>query len=118
MVFELDKEGLECRCGCPSCGLGLCVCASHGTLTLNQAWRETAPAATPGGVSVRPAVANSAAARAGLREGDVIIAVDDKEVRSIADQQAAIRKHESGDEITLRVRRGPSDPLEIKVTRP
>ena len=68
VVWELYQAGQECQCQCPSCGLGVCVCAPHGTETIELAWRETSPSTAEAGVSVRPPRANSAAAQANLRE--------------------------------------------------
>ena len=118
VVWELTREGLDCQCGCPSCDLGACVCAPHGTATLVQAWQETAPASAEGGITVRPPRTNSAAAMSGLREGDVIVAVDGQAIQSVPQLQAAIREHEPGEEIKVRMRRGSGDPLEITVRRP
>ncbi|MGH2404459.1 MAG: class I SAM-dependent methyltransferase [bacterium] len=56
------------ECLCPSCGLGLCLCAPHGTNAVNQVWRETSPSEPSGGLWVRPPRSESAAARVGLRE--------------------------------------------------
>src|SRR3989442_2228885 len=43
VVRELDAAGAECRCRCPSCGFGLCLCATHGATTVRQAWSEPLP---------------------------------------------------------------------------
>ena len=118
VVWELTREGLDCRCSCPSCDLGVCVCAPHGTATLVQAWQETAPAAAEGGITVRPPRTDSAAANSGLREGDVIVAVDGQAIQSVPQLQAAIREHEPGHEMKIQTRRGQGDPLEITVRRP
>ncbi len=118
MVWELSQRGQECQCLCPSCGLGICLCASHGTNTVNQVWRETSPPAPSGGIWVQPPRGDSAAARVGLREGDRIVAVDDQEIASDLDTQSmqtAIRKHGSGEEIRLRARRAADELLEIAV---
>lgn len=120
VVWELGEEGNECHCLCPSCGLGICVCSPHGTNTVNQVWRETSPAAPEGGIRVRRPRRDSAAAAADLHEGDVILAVDDEEIRSDLDtqtMQAGVRKHKPGEKIRLRVRRGGDEPQEVKVTR-
>jgi C-terminal processing protease CtpA/Prc len=121
IVRELSQREQPCQCRCPSCGLGICLCASHGTSTVNQVWRETSPAAPSGGIWVRPPRRDSVAARVGLREGDRIIAVDDQEIASdldIGSMQAAIRKHQSGEEIRLQVRRVTGESQEVTVTRP
>ena len=68
------------------------------------------------GVGVRTVEPGSAAARAGLRSArqlrdgsysiDVIVAVDDDQVRSRADLLDALSKHAVGDEVLLTLRRG------------
>ena len=49
------------------------------------------------------------AAEAGLREGDVIVSVDDDEVASADALILAIRSHEIGDDVVLTVRRGSEE---------
>jgi len=49
---------------------------------------------------------NTAAARAGLRPGDVITAADEKKARTRGELQSYLRKAKPGDEVTLRLRRG------------
>ncbi len=118
VVWELGKQGQECQCMCPSCGLGICVCAPHGTLTVAEAWGEPTPAAAEGGMLVRPPRANSPTARAGLRAGDMIVAVDDQEIHSVDDLQLLIRQHSPGEEIRLHVRQPSGDLLDLVVARP
>jgi len=55
---------------------------------------------------VRVAGATGAAARAGVREGDVIVAVANTEVSSAKDVEAALGKVEKGKAVTLLLRRG------------
>lgn len=120
-VWELGGDGHECECLCPSCGLGVCVCSPHGTNTVNQVWRETSPAAPEGGLRVRRPRRDSAAASAGMREDDIIIAVDDQQIGSDLDtqtMQAGVRKHQSGEKIRFRVRCGKGEQREITVIRP
>ncbi|UOX99889.1 trypsin-like peptidase domain-containing protein [Blastococcus sp. PRF04-17] len=62
--------------------------------------------------SVQP---DSAAEDAGIREGDVITAVDDRPVTSSTELTAAIRSKAPGDEVTLTVRRG-SETTTVEVT--
>ncbi len=125
VIWELGKARQECQCKCPSCGLGVCLCSPHGANTAKDAWREAFRAITGSGshgIRVRPVRAKSAADRAGLQSGDIIIAVDDQAIQnegwdSMNTQQAAIRKHQSGEIVRFRVQRVTSD-LEIPVTRP
>ena len=57
-----------------------------------------------GGVKVD--VADGIAARAGLREGDVIVSMANAEVRSVKDFEAALAKIDKTKNITVLVRRG------------
>jgi serine protease Do len=65
---------------------------------------------------VRVTAATDAAARAGLREGDVIMAVANTEVKSIAEFEAAMGRADKGKAINLLVRRG--DVAQFVLIRP
>jgi S1-C subfamily serine protease len=54
-------------------------------------------------------------ARAGVRGGDRLLAVDGQEVRFVADIQAGIRKHALGEEVRLLVQRDSEPAREIGV---
>lgn len=121
MVWELGSRGEECRCECPSCGLGVCLCAPHGTNTVNQAWRETTPAPRGPGIEIRPPRSGSPAAQAGLGEGDRIVGVDDQQLASDRDTMAlqkAVGAHEPGQSVRLDVVRAGSERLKVNMTRP
>ena len=111
VIWELGKDG-ECMCVCPACSLGICLCWHAHIDSLMPVSPEE------GGILVRSPKANSAALQAGLRQGDVILAADDHQVQTQSDLQAVISKHEPGEEVRLRVKRGPGEPLEVTVTRP
>ena len=102
---ELDESGEECRCQCPACGLGICLCAAHGTVTINKSWLDVVPPNAPGNIRVRTPRRDSVAARAGLRAGDVILAADGQEIHTLPELQAGIQKHKAGETIQLRVQR-------------
>ncbi|MEM7658586.1 MAG: Do family serine endopeptidase [Bacteroidota bacterium] len=57
------------------------------------------------GVYVDSLLDNSAAAAAGIQTGDVIIAVDEQEVTTASELQAAIGAHRPGDQIELTINR-------------
>ncbi len=57
------------------------------------------------GVYVDSLLENSAAASAGIRTGDVILAVDDLEVKTSSALQGAIARHRPGEKVTLRINR-------------
>ena len=112
VIGEMGESG-ECRCTCPSCSLGICLCWHAHVDSL----MPVSPA-DEGGIMVRLPKANSAALQAGLRQGDVILAVDGQKVQAYQELQAEIRKHEPGDEVHLQTLRGPGGPQEIIVTCP
>ena len=64
-----------------------------------------ADSSNPAGASVTRVVASSPAQSAGLRVGDVIIAVDGTTVRSASALSRAILAHSAGDVVTLRYSR-------------
>ena len=121
MVTELDAQGSECRCRCRSCSLGLCVCAPHGTVTVVEAWRDTAPGPDAPGIAVRAPRQGSAAHAAGLASGDRVVAADGQTVANDSDVavlQAAVRRHGPGEDIALTVRGKGGESREVRLTRP
>jgi putative serine protease PepD len=57
------------------------------------------------GAFVAEVTPRSAAAKAGLKDGDVIVAIDGKAVTSSTQVANEVRKHEPGDEVELRIER-------------
>ncbi|UCC89075.1 MAG: PDZ domain-containing protein [Anaerolineales bacterium] len=92
----------------------MCACSPHGTITLNQVWSEIPPPEPAGGLWVRQPRRAIAAAQAGLRSGDRIVAIDEQAIASdwdVPTLQYGIRRHQSGEAIQLRVQR-PTGELE------
>ena len=118
VIWELDQEGLECQCICPSCGVGICLCAMAGRLFLSDTWVEAGPIADDEGVYVQLPKQNSAATKAGLRRGDVILAAGGQDIKSYGDLQSTVRNAEPGEEIRLTVRRESDVIEEIAIIRP
>jgi hypothetical protein len=117
VIWELVQAGQECQCRCPGCGLGLCVCAPHGTETVNAAWHFAGPAVPTGGLLVRSPRAGSPAAEAGVRAGDIVVGLDDQPVETHADVQRGVSAHAAGEPVRLHVRRGDAT-LELTAVRP
>ena len=118
VLWEMDREGLACLCTCPCCGLGVCLCAVSARTTLSDAWAEVGPIANDVEVFLFPPRTGSAAANVGLHHGDFIVAVDGQELQSYSTLQSAVRGHQSGETIELRVRRGSGELEDITVVRP
>jgi putative serine protease PepD len=62
-----------------------------------------------GGAGIGSVASGSPAAKAGLRGGDVITAIDGKQVSASADAVSAIDARKPGDKLTLTVKRGGSE---------
>jgi serine protease Do len=54
-----------------------------------------------GGVEVQSVTKESGAAKAGLKEGDVIVKIDDKKIEDPDDLSKTIRAHKAGDKVTV-----------------
>ncbi len=126
-VWELSRQGLECRCVCPSCSLGICLCWIHGTATTAEARRpvlvrDAAPGAA--GLPVTLPRQESVALLAGVVEGDAIVAIDGAGVggdagldATIGGFQRAITSHPAGETIRLRVRDPSGDVRDVRIAR-
>lgn len=118
VLWELDQEGLECQCTCPSCEVGICLCALAGRSFLRDTWVEVGRIADDEGVYVQQPKQNSVATKAGLRRGDVILAVNDQEIESYGDLQSTVRNAKPGQEIRLTVRRDSDGFADIAIAHP
>jgi membrane-associated protease RseP (regulator of RpoE activity) len=118
VLWELDRENESCQCTCPSCGLGICMCAQGPRRTLSDIWAEVGPISNEAGVFVHPPRIGSAASEAGLRDGDVVVAADGQELDSHFTLQGIVSGHQSGEAIELRVRRSSGEHEDVIVVRP
>ena len=61
----------------------------------------------PTGVRFADVHADSPAGLAGLKPGDILVEFDGAEIRNLYDFTYALRAHKAGDEVLVRVLRGP-----------
>jgi hypothetical protein len=116
VAWELEQQGLECRCICPMCSMGACGCVAAGTYYINEAWRETTPSIgeVERGFLLLPPRAGSPLAVAGVQGGERLLEVDDQPVATISEIQTAIRKHPLGEEVGVLVQHGSESPRAIR----
>jgi hypothetical protein len=115
LARELNADGLFCRCICPSCSIGACLCVRNSIARVADAWGW--PGLLMGeGVELRsPPRPGSQLAAAGIHERDRVLSVDGALVRSNAELQAALRAHSLGETAQLAVQRSTGELLEIPV---
>lgn len=115
-IRELVADGQTCRCICPACGIGACLCMRNSIETVRAHWGR--PGLEPSdGIELRiPPRRDSQLAEAGLREGDRIVAIDGDVVHDNRELQQALRQGEIGQPRTALVIRGGSE-IEIPIAR-
>ncbi|MCB9273592.1 MAG: Do family serine endopeptidase [Lewinellaceae bacterium] len=70
------------------------------------------------GVYVDSLVANSAAAQAGIKAGDVIVAVDNNPVKRVPELQEMIARHHPGDEVAVKaIRDGKEKTFNVRLNK-
>ena len=115
LARELNADGLFCRCICPSCSIGACLCVRNSIATVADAWRWPG-LPTGDAVELRsPPRPGSQLAAAGIHERDRVLSVDGTQVRSNAELQAALRKHALGETAQLSVQRSSGELLDVPV---
>lgn len=68
------------------------------------------------GAVVSDVIPGSPADQAGIRRGDVIVSIDDKDIKTHRDVSATIRRHLSGDKVAIGIERsGSSRTLSVKL---
>jgi membrane-associated protease RseP (regulator of RpoE activity) len=118
VATELAEVGLECRCVCPMCSIGVCGCVSIGTEVATSVWHEAFVVDEAArGFEIQPPRTGSPLAAAGVQGRDRLLAVDGTAVHSIGDIQTAISEHPFGDLVGLLVQHDSDAPDEIQVKR-
>ena len=69
----------------------------------------------PQGVYVYGVAENSAAAKAGLQQGDIITAIDGVEITTMEELSEQKNKHQAGDTVTLRISRS-GETMDVQMT--
>jgi len=114
VAWELRRDGQRCVCPCAYCSLGVCWCIADTTDTVNAAWREANPSAD----GLRVARNTRATPGLGLREGDVVVAVNAIPVSTLADVRAAVPSPVPGGHVRLTVRRPDGTTEGLVAARP
>jgi hypothetical protein len=109
VLSEMEHDGLECQCTCPSCGIGVCVCAPSSRRVLSDAWHNAHPIVAAGGVPLHTPRPDSAAARAGLVTGDLIVSIDGRQIQDYEELQDRLRSRDPRKGITLTVQRAAGE---------
>jgi S1-C subfamily serine protease len=91
------------------------VAASNKLSVDHGAWITTSGGSTAAGGTTPAVEANSPAAKAGLKENDIITAVDGQTVDANHPLVALLATHDAGSTITVTVQRG-GESLQVKVT--
>ncbi len=116
VIWELDGAGLECRCTCPSCSIGVCVGPASSRSIVAQAQSAALPAEVRSGIYLNRPRTGSATAEAGLRRGDVILAVGGTRIDSLSRLQTEVRNHQPDHLMKFRVQRG-TEEINVEVIR-
>jgi serine protease Do len=90
----------------PIMALGVCSCEARSLQQRNRGQIGVVPQETPDGIAIFQV--QNAAYRAGLRDGDVIVSIQGREVRKVPEFVSLIRKYRAGDELTVTTKRGDS----------
>ncbi|MFI5041492.1 MAG: PDZ domain-containing protein [Acidimicrobiales bacterium] len=117
VVRELRAAAITCVCRCPACSIGACGCIRATLATTEEAWGGEAPARESGLSLLSPPRPGSQLAEAGLEVGARILSVDGVGVGSNADLQAALRRHEVGEEALVDVERLGGEMTQLVVRR-
>ena len=90
-------------------GNGTSAFLGLSTIPVDESVRARYGLETSKGALVIDVTAGSAAERAGVRQGDVIVGMGTDDISSAGDLTTAVRKHKPGDRVELRWKRGAGD---------
>lgn len=111
---ELLVGGMPCRCVCPACGIGACLCTRASIATIREHWGRTGLEPSEGIALEIPPRPGSQLAAAGLTTGDRIVSVDGQLVHTNDELQAALRRHPLDDVVAASVvRAGRTEEIQV-----
>jgi hypothetical protein len=102
---ELLRAGLTCRCVCPACGIGACLCTRNSIETIREHWGRPGLEPSDGielRIQPRP---GSQLSEAGLDRGDRVLAIDGEVVHTNSEVQRALRRHPIGEAMPVQIAR-------------
>lgn len=102
---ELLEAGMTCRCMCPACGIGACLCTRNSIETIREHWGRPGLEPSDGielRISPRP---GSQLADASLESGDRVLTIDGEVVHTNSEMQRALRRHPLGEAMPVQVAR-------------
>ncbi len=117
VLWEMDQDGEVCQCTCPSCGIGICMCAQGPRRTLSDIWAETGPISDEASVYVHLPRSGSAAEEAGLVSGDRILEAAGKKLNDHYILQGVVNACSAGEEITLHVENTVGEVRDVTIIR-
>lgn len=116
VIHQLVAEGEECRCICPACGIGACLCMRNSIETVRTHWGRAALEPSEGIELLIAPRAGSQLADAGVERGDRILAIDGEVLHDNRELQQSLRRGAIGEPRTALVIQGGSQ-AEITVAR-
>lgn len=84
--------------------LGFCSCEARSLIERGRGLMGVRPRETSEGIAVYGV--ENAARRAGLRDGDIIVSIQGREIKRVPEFVSLIRKYRAGDEVIIKTKRG------------
>ncbi|MBN2199029.1 MAG: Do family serine endopeptidase [Candidatus Aminicenantes bacterium] len=109
VLAELDEEGKKSQAVDPEKDIGLSLTPMTPSLARRHGFRTTE------GLLITEVRSYGVAARAGLRQGDIILEVNRKKLSAVSEFESVLNRAESGDPLMLLVRRESEGALQDSI---